>query len=584
MRLVGPNCLGVINTDPGVSLNASFAPGAPPPGRVGFASQSGAFGIAALDLARTHGIGLSSFVSAGDKADLSGNDFLQYWEADERTDVIALYLESFGNPAKFGRIARRITARKPVIVVKSGRSAAGQRAASSHTGALLAAADTTVDALFRHAGVIRTDTVGEMFDVAALLSRQPLPRGNRVAIVTNAGGPAILCTDACEADGLLVEPLGEATRTALAAALPAEASVTNPVDMIASATATDYERALEVVLDDPEVDAVITIFVRPLATRAADVVAAIRAVAAARRADATPVLAVFLGPDMPASVEEGVPLFGSVEEAARSLGHATRYSKHRSAPPDPPAPMPTASGDEVAAVIADGLAAGGGWMSPPAAEALLRSVGLPVAESRSAATPPDVRQAAEDLGGRVALKAIGPGLLHKSDLGAVRLDLTAARAEHAALDMRSSLTAAGVAPEGFLVQRMAPAGAELIVGVVGDPRFGPLVAVGAGGTTAELIGDVQVRLAPVGPREAAAMLRDLRTFPLLDGFRGAPRADVGAVEDIVTRVAALAAAHPEIAELDCNPVVAGPDGSVIVDARIRLAPAPARPPVGALNR
>ena len=240
MRLVGPNCLGVINTDPGVSLNASFAPGAPPPGRVGFASQSGAFGIAALDLARTHGIGLSSFVSAGDKADLSGNDFLQYWEADERTDVIALYLESFGNPAKFGRIARRITALKPVIVVKSGRSAAGQRAASSHTGALLAAADTTVDALFRHAGVIRTDTVGEMFDVAAVLSRQPLPRGNRVAIVTNAGGPAILCTDACEADGLLVEPLGHATRTALATALPAEASVTNPVDMIASATAADY--------------------------------------------------------------------------------------------------------------------------------------------------------------------------------------------------------------------------------------------------------------------------------------------------------------------------------------------------------
>ena len=235
-------------------------------------------------------------------------------------------------------------------------------------------------------------------------------------------------------------------------------------------------------------------------------------------------------------------------------------------------------------MIADGLAAGGGWMAPVAAEALLRSVGLPVAESRSAATPPDVRRAAEDLGGRVALKAIGPGLLHKSDVGAVRLDLTAAGAERAALEMGSSLTAAGLTPEGFLVQRMAPPGPELIVGVVGDPRFGPLVAVGAGGTTAELIGDVQVRLAPVGPREAAAMLRELRTFPLLDGFRGAPRADVGAVEDVVARVAALAAAHPEIAELDCNPVVAGPDGAVIVDARIRLAPAPARVPVGALDR
>jgi acyl-CoA synthetase (NDP forming) len=441
-----------------------------------------------------------------------------------------------------------------------------------------------VDALFRHAGVIRTDTVGEMFDVAAVLSRQPLPRGNRVAIVTNAGGPAILCTDACEADGLLVEPLGEATRAALASALPAEASVTNPVDMIASATAADYEHALEVMLDDPEVDAVIAIFVRPLATRAADVVAAIRAVAAARRAAGTPVLAVFLGPDMPASVEEGVPLFASVEEAARSLGHATRYAAHRSSEPDPPAPLPAAEGDDVAAVIADALAAGGGWMSPAAAEALLRSVGLPVAESRSATTPPDVRQAAEDLGGRVAVKAIGPGLLHKSDLGAVRLGLTAAGAERAALEMRSSLATAGVAADGFLVQRMAPAGPELIVGVVGDPRFGPLVAVGAGGTTAELIGDVQVRLAPVGPREAAAMLRELRTFPLLDGFRGAPRADVGAVEDIVTRVAALAAAHPEIVELDCNPVVAGHDGAVIVDARIRLAPAPARAPVGALNR
>ena len=582
MRLVGPNCLGVINTDPAVSLNASFAPGVPPPGRVGFASQSGAFGITALELARTHGIGLSSFVSAGDKADLSGNDFLQYWEADERTDVIALYLESFGNPAKFGRIARRVTAHKPVIAVKSGRSAAGQRAASSHTGALLAAADTTVDALFRHAGVIRTDTVGEMFDVAAVLSRQPLPRGNRVAILTNAGGPAILCTDACEADGLLVEPLAEATRTSLAAALPAEAAVTNPVDMIASASAADYEHALEVVLDDPDVDAVIAIFVRPLATRAADVVSVIRAVAASRHARGTPVLAVFLGPDAPASVEGGVPLFGSVEEAARALGHATRYAQHRSAPPDPPPAM--AEGDEVAAAIADGLAAGGGWMSPAAAEALLRSVGLPVADSRSAATPPDVRRAADDLGGHVAVKAIGPGLLHKSDLGAVRLGLTPAGAERAALEMRSSLTAAGVTPEGFLVQRMAPPGAELIVGVVGDPRFGPLVAVGAGGTTAELIGDVQVRLAPVGPREAGAMLRELRTFPLLDGFRGAPRADVGAVEDIITRVAALAAAHPEIAELDCNPVIAGPDGAVVVDARIRLAPAPARAPVGALNR
>ena len=534
MRLVGPNCLGVINTDPGVSLNASFAPGAPPPGRVGFASQSGAFGIAALDLARTHGIGLSSFVSAGDKADLSGNDFLQYWEADERTDVIALYLESFGNPAKFGRIARRITALKPVIVVKSGRSAAGQRAASSHTGALLAAADTTVDALFRHAGVIRTDTVGEMFDVAAVLSRQPLPRGNRVAIVTNAGGPAILCTDACEADGLLVEPLGEATRTALAAALPAEASVTNPVDMIASATAADYERALEVVLDDPEVDAVIAIFVRPLATRAADVVAAIRAVAAARRAHGTPVLAVFLGPDMPASVEEGVPLFGSVEEAARSLGHATRYARASLCPARPAGANAGGrgrrgrGGDRRRACRGgrlDVARRGGGTAAQRRPTGRREPVGGDTA--RRAASRRGARRPGGAQGDRSR-----PAAQVRRGRRAPRSHCGRRRARRP----RDALVADGCrrGPRGIpgAAHGAAPA-PELIVGVVGDPRFGPLVAVGAGGTTAELIGDVQVRLAPVGPREAAAMLRELRTFPLLDGFRGAPRADVGAVEDVV---------------------------------------------------
>jgi acyl-CoA synthetase (NDP forming) len=432
--------------------------------------------------------------------------------------------------------------------------------------------------------VVRTDTIGEMFDVAAVLSRQPLPSGSRVAIVTNAGGPAILCADACEAEGLRVEPLQEATRAVLAAALPDEASPTNPVDMIASATAADYERALSAVVDDPTVDAVIAIFVRPLSTRAADVDAAIRAVGASPRARSTPILAVFLGPDTPGNTGEGVPLFGSVEEAARALAHATRYARHRAAPPDPPCALPAPTSDRIAALIAEALSDGDGWMRPSAAEALLRAVGLPVAESRWLRTPRDVRRAAVELGGRVAVKATGPGLLHKSDLGAVRLGLTAAGAERAARDMRMTLRAAGVSPDGFLVQRMASPGAELIVGVVEDPRFGPLVAVGAGGTTAELIGDVQVRLAPVGPREAASMLRELRTFPLLDGFRGAAPADVAAVEQIIQRVAALAAAHPEIAELDCNPVIVGPDGAVIVDARIRLARPAGRPPVGDLRR
>jgi acetyl coenzyme A synthetase (ADP forming)-like protein len=584
MRLVGPNCLGVINTDPAVSLNATFAPGSPPRGGVGFASQSGAFGIAALDIGRSHGIGLSSFVSLGDKADLSGNDFLQFWEADDQTDVIALYLESFGNPAKFGRIARRVSAHKPIIAVKSGRSIAGQRAASSHTGALLAASDTTVDALFRHAGVIRTDTVAEMFDAASLLSRQPLPPGRRVAIVTNAGGPAILCADACAGEGLRVEPLADATRAALTRALPAEASVRNPVDMIASATADDYRHALEAVLADPAVDAVIAIFVRPLATLPEDVVRAIRSVGASPLAEGTPVLGVFLGPDAPENVETGVPIFGSVEEAVRALGHATRYARHRAAPADPPAAVAPAEDDAVAAVIAARLEAGGGWMTPREVEALMRAAGLPMVESRWVSSLDDIAEAAAALGDRVAVKATGSELLHKSDVGAVRLDIPAQDADRAAREIAAALAAVGTEPEGFLVQRMMLAGVELIVGAVRDPRFGALVAVGAGGRTAELIADVQVRLAPIGPREGSAMLRDLRTFPLLDGFRGSPSADVTAVGAILERVAALAAAHPEIAELDCNPVIAGPTGAVIVDARIQLAPVSARPPIGALNR
>jgi acetyl coenzyme A synthetase (ADP forming)-like protein len=574
MRMVGPNCLGVIDTAHG--LNASFAPGAPTAGRLGFASQSGAFGIASIDLARARGIGLSSFVSLGDKADLSGNDFLQFWEDDEGTDVIALYLESFGNPRKFGRVARRITRRKPVIVVKSGRSQAGRRAASSHTGALLAAADTSVDALFRHCGVIRTDTVGELFDVAALLGRQPLPAGDRVGVVTNAGGPGILCADACEAGGLRVEPLAASTRDALATALPAEASVANPVDLIASASADDYSRALRHVLADPGVDAVIAIFVRPLATRAADVDAAIRGAAAGK-----PVLAVFLGPDVPEPSAEGVPAFASVEEAARALGHAVRYARHRSAPADPPPRLHGVDADAAAAVVAQGLAAGGGWLAPPAVETLLRAYGLPLVESRWATTATGVRRAAEELGGRVAVKAAATGLVHKSEAGAVVLDLAPAAAARAVVEMREAL---GDSVSGFLVQRMAPPGPELLVGVVGDPRFGPLVAVGAGGATAELLGDVQVRLAPVGRREAAAMLRELRTFPLLDGYRGAAPADVVSVEDVVLRVAALAAAHPEIAELDCNPLIAGPGGAVVVDARVCLQAPPEPRPAGALDR
>jgi len=584
MRLIGPNCLGVLNTAEDVGLNATFAPVAPPPGGVAFASQSGAFGIAAIAEAARRGLGLSSFVSTGNKADLSGNDLLRYWENDAATDVIGLYLESFGNPRRFGQIARRVAARKPVIAVKSGRSAAGARAAMSHTGALLAASDSTVDALFRHAGVIRTGTVGELFDVAALLAGQPLPAGNRIAILTNAGGPGIACADACAAAGLRVEPLPTKTRRRLGQHLPAEATTTNPVDMIASASADDYQCALEALAADPSVDAVVAIFIPPLVTQADDVADAVRAAAAATRAAGKPLLAVWMAQDDAALATlaggvGGVPAYGTPEEAVRALAHAAGYARWRRTATDPPETPAGVDTDAAAATVAEVLAEGGGWLVPDRVAELLSAYGIPQVAATVVATPAAVGRHAAELRGPVAIKAIAPGLVHKSDAGAVRLGIRgAAAATRAAREIAVAVRAAGHQPVGYLVQAMAPEGVEMLVGVASDPDWGPVVACAAGGTAVELLGDVQSRLAPLNRDDAAEMLRSLRTFPLLDGYRGAPHADVAALEDIVVRISALAAAHPEIAELDCNPVLVGTGGATVVDARVRIAvPPPARP-------
>jgi acyl-CoA synthetase (NDP forming) len=583
MRLVGPNCLGVLNT--GVGLNATFAPDVPRPGRIAFASQSGAFGIAAIAEAARRGVGLSSFVSTGNKAVLSGNDFLRYWEQDPATDVILLYLESFGNPRRFGRIARHVAQSKPIVAVKSGRSAAGARAAASHTGALIAASDVTVDALFAHAGVIRTDTVGEQLDVAALLTAQPLPAGNRVAIVTNAGGPGIAAADACPAAGLHVEPLSDDIRHALHRHLAEHAAVTNPVDMIASASPEDYRRTIERLAADPDTDAVIAIFIPPLITNPTDIAAAIRAAGSTTKAAGTPLLAVFMAvPDAERAMLAGdgsVPVYATPEEAVRALGHATRYAAWRRAGADEPPEIAAVEPDVVSGILAHALDQGGGWLEPADVERVLGAYGVPQIESRLATTPAQAGRHAVELGGAVALKAIVPGLVHKADVGAVVLDLHGkAATERAAQGLAERIK--GI--EGFLVQRMAQPGTELIVGVVSDPDFGPVVACGAGGHAVELLGDVAVRLAPLGPRAAHEMVRALRTFPLLDGYRGAAPADVAAIEDVLLRVSALAAAHPEIAELDCNPLSASAEGALVLDARIRVGPPPPPRPFPALDR
>jgi len=576
MRLIGPNCMGIANTDAAVRLNATFGPSPPKPGRVGFMTQSGALGLAIIEYANLLGIGLSTFVSVGNKADISGNDLLNYWEDDPNTDVILLYLESFGNPRKFSRIARRVGRRKPIVAVKSGRTPAGMRGTSSHTGAMLAASDTTIDALFNQAGVIRTDTLEEMFDVAALLASQPLPRGPRVGIVTNGGGPGILAADACEAEGLQVPVLEEATQARLRTFLPRQASVQNPVDLIASATPEQYRLAVEAVMADPNVDALIVIFVPPLVVQAEEVA---RGVLEAVRGSnhSKPVLTVFMSArGVPELLREGdliLPSYAFPESAARALSKAVRYAQWRSIPPEAPTRLAGIDRDDALALVARVLARGGGWLHPSEVERLFACYGIPLVQQRVVSGPEEAGDAAQELGGQVVLKAIAPGLVHKTDVGGVALALQGREAViEEALRMNRRLSDAGYRVEGYLVQAMAPPGTEVIVGVLEDPSFGPLVACGAGGILAELLGDVSIRLAPLTARDASAMLRELRLFPLLGGYRGGLPADVSAMEDVLLRVSALASDLPHVVELELNPVRVYERGVLVLDARVRVEP------------
>ena len=584
MRLIGPNCMGIVNTNPSVLLNATFAPGTPPRGRVGFSSQSGALGLAIMEFANSLGLGLSTFVSVGNKADISGNDLLRYWEADDDTEVILLYLESFGNPKKFSEIARRVGRKKPIAVVKSGRSAAGARATSSHTGALIAASDITVDALFRQAGVVRTDTLAELFDVASLLANQPLPKGNRVGIITNAGGPAILCADACEARGLEVPVLSDSSQSRLRAFLPVGASVGNPVDMIASAPAEHYRAAIEIVGNDENIDSLIVIFTPPLVARADDVARAF--VAAAQRIDKSkPLLSVFLSAhEPPAELRTPnlrIPSYSFPETAAIALARTTRYRQWRERRETYPARFADLRTDEAAAVVAAALARGEGWLTAEEVAKICSCYGLPLIAQRVVTTVADAVVAAAEIGGKVALKAIAPGVIHKTEAGAVRLHLNGADAvRDAATEMSEKLTALGHPPSGFVVQQMANSGVEMLVGVVHDPQFGPVIACGAGGVQVELLKDVSVRLTPLASEDASEMIRELKTYPLLTGFRGSIPVDVAALEDGLLRVSAMVEDIPQIAELDCNPFVVHEIGATILDARMRVTEVEPRPLVG----
>jgi len=572
MRLIGPNCLGVLNTDPEHSLNATFAPGTPPAGDVGFVTQSGALGLALIDLAAEKGVGVSSFASVGNRADITANDLLEFWEEDPRTRVALLYIESFSDPRRFSRVARRIGRRKPIVAVKSGRSGSGARAAGSHTGALLAASDRATDALFEQCGVIRAETLAELLDVSSLISTQPLPRGARVGILTNAGGPGIMCADACEAAGLEVPEPSEDVRAELRAFLPKEAALGNPVDMIATAGAEHYRRAISALARWDGIDSLIVIFIRPLLTQAEDIAAAIHS-AVTELPRQLPIQAVFMSPGDQAVLRETatVPTHLYPEEAARALGKVVRHVRWSEAPPRTAPNLAGLHQDEASAILAEALAEDLEWLDPDRCARLLDSYGIATPASRSAADPQAAGLAAEEIGGAVALKALGPQILHKTEIGAVALGLTgAAEVAEAARDMDAELARHGLARTAFSVQAMVENGVELLVGIATDPVFGPVVACGAGGTAVELLGDVRLRVCPLDSADPAEMLNDLAVRPLLDGYRGGDPADVDAVEDVILRVGAIAERHHEIVELDLNPLLATTHGVVAVDVRVRL--------------
>ena len=578
MRLVGPNCLGVVNTAADVRLNATFAPRMPEPGNVGFISQSGALGLAFIELSGDRNLGLSTFASVGNRADITANDLLEYWESDPGTDVALLYIESFSDPRRFSRVAPRVGRVKPIVVVKSGRSAAGARATSSHTGAMLAASDVTVDALFQQAGVIRTESLAEMLDVTSMLANQPLPEGRRVAVLTNAGGPGIMCADACEASGLELPPLPAQIQERLRGFLPPEASLGNPVDMIATATADQYREAISTLAAWDGIDALVVIFVRPLLIEAEDVAEAVaRAVQELPRE--IPVQAVFMSTkDRAAMIRKGgVPTYLYPEHGAHALARVVHHAEWRRRPAEAPPSFDDVRPDIAAAAIAEGLGEGAGWLDFERLSRLLDAYGIPLAEWRMADDPEAAADAAAEIGGRVALKALGPEIVHKTDLGAVRLGLSGRQqVADAAAGIDEGLRRAGVSRERLLVQAMVEDGVEMLIGVVGDAVFGPVVACGAGGVEAELLNDMAVRLSPLTSLDVDEMLHSLATFPLLTGYRGAPEVDLEALQELLLRTSAMVEAHHEIAELDLNPVIVAADGIMAVDARARVETAAPR--------
>jgi len=577
MRCVGPNCMGVINTHQDISLDATFAGVYAHPGNLGFLSQSGALGAAILEYAHDLNLGISQFISVGNKLDVSGNDVIRYWAEDDATQVILLYLESFGNPRVFTQLAREIVKKKPIIAVKSGRTRAGARAASSHTGAL-ANLDVGTGALFEQCGVLRVNTVEELFDLAQAFSRQPIPKGKRTAILTNAGGPGIMATDAIVNVGLQMAEFSQATVKKLKRFLVAEASFSNPLDMIASANEEGYRKSLKILLEDENVDAVVVIFVHPVHIDAEGIASAI--IESSEKHPDKPVLCVFMGGKGEGSgvrhlQTAGFPTYSFPESAAMALAAMEKYSRIRNRPTGNVLDYKDVDYASAKAIFDRVIAEKRNRLYDLEVNKVLSAYGISMPRFTIVKSLEDAVRFTEQKNYPVVLKVLSPEVIHKSDVGGVIVDLrNEAELVRGYMRLQENLSKLDTPLDNYqiMIQEMAKGGKEMIMGVTYDPAFGPLLMVGLGGIYVEIIKDVNFRIFPITDSDAEDMLKSLKGYKLLKGVRGEKPVDFKVVIDTLQRISCLVGDFPCISEMDINPFMAFPEGEqcLALDSRIAL--------------
>jgi acetyltransferase len=576
MRMVGPNCLGVIDTVS--NLNASFAALMPNKGEIAFMSQSGALCTAILDWSIPQGMGFSRFVSLGNKSDVDEVTLLEAWNEDPHSKVILAYLEGISDGPGFVEAARAITRNTPVVAIKSGVTEAGTRAASSHTGSLTGS-ENAYEAAFAQSGIIRARTMNELFDLARLFSYQNLMEGNRLAIVTNAGGPGIIATDTVERSGsVIMATFTPETIASLQRDLPPTANVFNPIDVIGDARSDRYRVAIHAALEDPGVDGLVVLLTPQAGTDTEEIARVISELSAAY--SAKPVVTSFmgemsLGPALEILNQNRVPNYTFPERAVQSLAAMARYCTMRQQP-EPEFATFDVDRERVRALFDKVREAGRVELGELESREVMEAYGMRLPQSRLANSPDEAAQIASDIGYPVVMKISSPDILHKSDIGGVRVglaDATAVRDTYELIEYRARKYSPQARIWGVLVQEMVRRGREILVGVSRDPQFGPLVAVGMGGIYVEVLRDVALRLAPISKQEVAAQIRSIRTFPLLRGVRGEPPADIDTIEEVVLRISQLVTDFPEIVEMDINPLVVHNqgEGAIVVDARIILS-------------